>query len=123
MRKEVERGAALRARPEQVGGVRREERDNGGLLVTVSLPRPPWMRWFTVSDTVERSFGLDILGREVYEACDGKTSVKSLIRDFARRHTVTLPEAETSVTQFLKTMMTKGLVMMAVEKSALRGDD
>jgi hypothetical protein len=106
-----------------VPGVRREERDNGGLLVTVSLPRPAWMRWFTVSDTVERSFGLDILGREMYEACDGRTSVKSLIRDFARRHTVTLPEAETSVTQFLKTMMTKGLVMMAVDKSALRDQD
>jgi hypothetical protein len=68
---------------------------------------------------VERSFGLDVLGREVYEACDGRTKVKEIIHGFAKTHRVSLSEAEVSVTTFLKTLMTKGLVYMAVDKNAV----
>ena len=116
---ELDRDAALGAKPEQAPCVRREDREHGRLTVTVMLPRAGFLKWITGSGDVERTFGLDVLGREVYEACDGRTKVKEIIRKFARTHRLSLPEAEVSVTTFLKTMMTKGLVMMAVDKKAL----
>jgi hypothetical protein len=115
----LDRKAALGAKPEQAPYVRREERANGGLTVTVNLPRAGWLKWMSGSGDVERSFGLDVLGREVYEACDGRTRVKEIIHRFARTHSMDVTEAEISVTTFLKTMMTKGLILMAVDKKAL----
>ncbi len=119
---QLDRDAALGAKPEQAPHVRREERDNGGLLVTMALPRAGWLKWVSGSGDVERTFGLDVLGREVYEACDGRTRVREIIRTFARAHRVSITEAEASVTTFLKTMMAKGVVMMAVDKKALMAE-
>jgi len=116
----LDRGAALAARPEAAPLVRCEERENGGALVTVRLARRRWLRWLGGPDEVEQSFGLDALGREVYEACDGKSSVRKIIRDFAARHKVSPAEAEIAVTTFLKTLMAKGLVVMAVDKARVK---
>ena len=113
----MSRDAAMAARPERADAVHAEERPNGGLLVTVRLPKRRFFRWMSTDGTFERSFGLDPLGREVYEACDGRTSVRSLVRQFAAEHSVTKPEAEVAVTTFLKTLVSRGLVNIAVDKA------
>ncbi len=110
------RDIALSARPERTPAVRTTERDNGGLMVVVRLVRRPWLRWFAGrSREFERSYGLDVLGREVYEACDGRTTVKTLMRNFEKRHRVSPAEAETAVAAFLRTLTAKGLVVMALD--------
>ncbi len=114
------RDIALSARPERTPVVRTVERDNGGLMVVIRLVRPPWLRWFgTRPREFERSYGLDVLGREVYEACDGKTTVKTLIQNFERRHHVSPAEAEAAVAAFLRTLMAKGLVVMALDRESV----
>ena len=110
----IDRDQALTARPVQLPVVRTEDRDDGGLLVTVELTRAGWKTWLGAPQKFVRTFGLDTLGREVYEACDGKNSVKRIVRDFAKTHHITVPEAEISVATYLKTLMTKGLIAMGM---------
>lgn len=114
------RDIALSARPERTPVVRTVERDDGGLKVVVRLVRPPWLRWLGGRPReFERTYGLDVLGREVYEACDGRTTVKTLMRNFEKRHHVSPAEAETAVAAFLRTLIAKGLVVMALDREII----
>jgi len=114
--KQLDRERALSGRPTRVPVVRQEERPNGELRVTVRVPRPRWLRWWVGRGEIGLSFDLDYLGREVYEACDGKTNVKTIMRRFAQAHNLGLPEAEISVTSFLQTLMRKSLVAMVLDR-------
>lgn len=111
----ISRDKALSARPQQVPVVRREETD-GELKVTVRLQRPRWQRALGADKEGEHAMILDALGREVYEACDGKQTVRRIVKRFAAVHKVSVPEAEQSVTQYMLTLMKKGLIAMAVDK-------
>lgn len=108
----------MSARPAQAPRVDATQRDDGGLRVTVRLRRPRWQRFLGGQDTMERSFGMDAVGRQVYEWCDGRASVAVLVRRFARDHGVHAAEAEAAVTAFLRTLVNKGLVVMEMDKAA-----
>jgi len=114
-RKVLPRPAALAARPFRLPIVRQEELDHGRLRVTVAVRAPGWVRWLGGPRELERGFGLDPIGRELYQACDGRTDVDSLIRTFSASHHVGLAEAELSVTTFLRTLISRGLIAMAVD--------
>ena len=70
-----------------------------------------------------RSFELDSMGREVYDACDGRRDVNSIIRQFAKAHGLGRAEAEMSVTIFLKMLIGKGLIAMGVPAGREGGED
>lgn len=110
---EFDRKKALAGKPYQAPVVRREEVPDGRVRITVHTVPPKWVRWTSGKDYVEKTYGLDILGREVYEYCDGNSSVKHIIKQFASKHKISQPEAEKCVTSFLKTLIAKGLVVMA----------
>jgi len=110
----ISRASALAAVPIQLPIVCTTPRDDGGIKVTVRFDRPRWHRWLGVTGAVERTFGLDPFGREVYEACDGKRSVRDIVREFSENHKLSGPEAELAVTRFLRTLMSKSLVAVAV---------
>jgi hypothetical protein len=119
--KALDRERALNAKPEKLPRIDAQEDGQNGLKVTVLLEPPAWSRWFGASGHIKRTFQLDYLGREVYEACDGKTTVKALIRSFSNRHGIDLAEAEVSMTSYLQTLMRKGLIAMAVSKQGSSG--
>jgi len=104
----------MSARPRKLPFIRRRDID-GKLHVTVMIARPGWARWLGGPGEIERTLALDSLGREVYDACDGRTSVARIVRDFAARHKVSVAESEVAVTMFLQTLMKKGLVEMAID--------
>ena len=110
----IDREAALSARPAQTPAERVEDRRDGGCLVTIRCLRPRWQRWLGGGPTAARTFGLDAVGREVYEACDGRRSVREIVADFAAAHSVSPAEAELSVTAFLRTLVAKGVAVIAV---------
>jgi hypothetical protein len=120
-RKSIDRDSAMAARPRRLPAVRTQPRDGGGLVVTVELRRPRWQRWLSGSETFEHSFGLDEMGREVYDLCDGKTTVRRMVRRFAGRHRLSEAEAEMAVTAFLKTLTAKGLVGMEIKRPPKKG--
>jgi len=113
------RKAAMQGRPTQIPRVKTETRDNGGALVTVLLDSPRWVRFIGGKSKVERSYGLDRFGMQVYEACDGKTSVQRIVKRFAAGNGLGLAEAELAVSRFLKTLMAKGLIVMEVSKDGV----
>ena len=113
----LDRDRALGAKPERALAVSSEKADDGGLTLVVELEPKKWLRWLGVSGKVRRTFGLDALGAEVYNACDGKTTVRSIVRRFAKEHKISVAEAEISVTQYLQTLVSKALVLIAVDRA------
>ena len=111
----LDRNSAMNARPVRLAAVNTEEK-GGKLHVTVEYNRPVWQRAFGAVGKYKRTYALDDYGREVYEYCDGKSSTTKLARKFSERHSISRPEAELAVTSFLKTLVGKGLVAMAVAK-------
>ena len=112
----LDRGRAMTARPEQTPVISSEKHSDGGVTLVIDLEPQKWLSWFTRTEKVRRSFRLDKLGAEVYYACDGKMGVRALIKRFARDHKLSLAEAEMSVTQYLKTLVAKGLIVIAIDR-------
>lgn len=114
------RKAAMQGRPMQIPPVKIETRDKGGAMITVMLDSPRWVRLIGGKRKAERSYGLDRFGMQVYEACDGKTSVRRIVKRFAADNGLGPAEAELAVSRFLKTLMAKGLIVMEVSKDSVR---
>jgi len=115
LRSPAARAAALHARPRQNPPVKTEEKGEK-LYVTIRFKRPGWQELLGAHETAERTFGLDEYGRGVYESCDGKLTVEKIVKRFADRNRISVPEAEMAVTKFMRTLMTKGLIAMEMEK-------
>lgn len=109
------RNAALDAVPRRLPVVRAKA-ENGKLRVTVKMRPGRWQRFLGAGATIDRTFGLDKYGQQVYEACDGARSVSQIISLFAHQTHVSLPEAETAVTKFVHTLLCKALVAIEMEK-------
>ena len=107
----VTRTIAFQGRPVRTP-VLRAEAAGAGLRLTVQCRRPRWQALLGAQTLCEHTFELDALGREVYGACDGNASVAAIVRDFAARHRVSEGEAEMAVAQYLRTLMTRGLIVM-----------
>lgn len=112
----INREVALKARPEQLPTVSREEISPNELKIKVRLKRVSWQTFLGAGPEVEKTFLLDKFGREVYEFCDGKTTVEKIVKKFADNHKVSIAEAEKSITTFLKTLMSKGMVAMVIDR-------
>ena len=97
----------------------REPATDGGLRVTVEYERPAWQRRLGAGARGRRTFELDPLGHEVYATCDGTRTVGHLIRDFAALHRVSLAEAEISITSYLRTLTTKGIVALVAPETSV----
>jgi len=65
---------------------------------------------------MSKTFELDELGKFVYDACDGKASVRQLIRKLAKQYNLNQREAEVATVAFLKTLTSKGLIAITMEK-------
>jgi hypothetical protein len=115
-RPRLNREAAMSARPERVPTLSVTERPDGGVQIKLEVFRRPIWGVLGRAGKTERSYRLDPLGFEVYEACDGKTTVKGIVSGFQRRHKLSRSEAEVAVTTFLKTLVSKGLIAVAVDK-------
>ena len=114
----ITRERAFAARPVKTRVLGMEQVGKGDVRIRVMLAPRAWLRFLGAPREVERAFVLDPLGLEVYNVCDGATPVGDIVAGFARRHQVSSAEAERSVTTFLKTLMKKGLVVMAMEDPA-----
>ena len=111
----LDRETAMGGFPLQLPTKRVEEKD-GKLYVTIEFRRPRWQQILGADEVCERTFGLDPYGREVFDACDGKTNVDKIVKRFARNHHISVAEAEVSVSTFLKTLMSRGMVGIELEK-------
>jgi hypothetical protein len=63
----------------------------------------------------EKNFELDYFGSEIYDACNGQIDVQTVIKKFAAAHNLSWAEAEIAVTKFLRTLMSRGLIVMLMD--------
>jgi hypothetical protein len=112
----INRETALDARPVRRAALETARDADGALRLAFDFARPSWQCRLGAPAKARRTFVLDELGAEVYELCDGKNSVGSIAEMFAVRHKVSLGEAEHSVSEYLKTMLKKGIIMMEVDR-------
>ena len=93
-----------------VDGVMADAADGGGRL-TVPLRQRRWAGWLLrVPPGATKTFELDALGRMVWDACDGRTTVQQIGRRLAKRYRLSDREAQVSTEAFLATLARRGLV-------------
>jgi hypothetical protein len=109
------RHASMAAIPLQIPPRRVKDKDEKR-YITVTFERRGWQRALGSARTCERTFGIDAYGQAVYDACDGQQCVEQIIRGFAKSQRISIPEAEMAVTSFLRLLMKKGLLVMAIEE-------
>jgi hypothetical protein len=98
-----------------------ETRDNGRLVLILSLKPARWTRLIGQSPDIPvlRRFELDDLGRYVWEKSATSPTVEQLIRRFAADQQVNVREAEVSITSFIRMLMKRGLVGVVAPDTAL----
>ncbi len=101
-------------RPHVMSGIRIEEEAGGTLKILIRFQRSKWQKWLGAPPDYQRQYQLDGLGREVFDACDGRTPVSRIVERFAAAHSLNVTEAEIAVTRYLKTLMMKRIIGMEI---------
>ncbi|MEO6435978.1 MAG: PqqD family protein, partial [Tepidisphaeraceae bacterium] len=70
-------------------------------------------RILRVPEWATKTFELDELGKFVWDACDGETTVAQLIRRLAKQYNLNEREAEVATLAFLNTLARRGLIGVA----------
>jgi len=92
--------------------------DSGVILLSYPETLKPWFAGILRKIKKEaelrrmRKLQLDILGTEVWDLVDGKSTVMEIIDLFAELHQLYHKEAEVSVIQFLRELGRRGIVGM-----------
>ena len=69
----------------------------------------------------KRSLVLDEIGAQVWEMCDGRTTVEAMVKRLSAIHKLNFKEAEVSLLAYLKKLGQKRLVGFVVAKDDLPG--
>ena len=106
---------ALGAKPIRVVDAKLQPTDKGGAKVTVKLKNRGWAGViFRMPEGATKTFEMDEMGVMVWDQCDGKTSVRQIIRKLAGKYGINLREAEVPTLKFLETLVKRGLVGMTL---------
>ncbi|MHC4717347.1 MAG: PqqD family protein [Planctomycetota bacterium] len=117
-KKKVDRRMAvsqfLAAVPHQNTAIKTEPRAEG-VLVSVPVRRPGWLippiSW-VLPWSQHRRVELDAAGSEVLDMVDGRRTVEDIVETFAGNHKLTFRESQVAVTQFLRQLVQRGIVVI-----------
>jgi hypothetical protein len=102
-------------------------RDDEG-LITLNITRRDDLKTRLLSVLFpipkKRRISLDDLGSEVWELCDGETSLEGMTRAIAKKHKLSLKEAQQPLMKFLNDLAARGFIGFQVqsEESENSGD-
>jgi len=93
--------------------------DGRSLVVEVELryegPMLIMHKLFKLRD--RKQYALDAAGKQVYESIDGRKSFKQLIDEFGAHHKLTFFESRALLMQYIRILMNRGIVVVAIKKS------
>ena len=116
-RKVIGKEELLRARPYRNDSLTSERGDNGETLVVFKRKRTllVWIlaRFFHLPE--EKKITLDRIGSEVWGLCDGKNTVKEIVKEFGERHSLDTRDAERSLTAYLGELSRRGMLGLKEE--------
>jgi len=87
----------------------------GGAIVSVPVRRPGWLippiswllRWSRY-----RKVELDRAGTETLDLVDGRRTVEEIVETFGRNHKLSFRESQVAVTQFLRQLVQRGIIVV-----------
>ena len=101
----------MEARPVRLPGAEFVAGDGGGGRVTVAVKATGWgQALLRMPAEGKKTFELDAIGAFVWDSCDGKTSVKQIIKKVAKRYDLNLRAAQVPTMKFLEMLAKRGLI-------------
>ncbi len=112
------RDQSRRSKPIAHEYIRRKELTNGKVRLTFLVPsRGVAKLLLRLPEKVEKTIELDAIGVEIFDLCDGETTVDQIVGKYSKTYKVDRHEAEIAVTTFMRTLVQRGLITMMVPKS------
>lgn len=117
----IGREAMLKSKPARNEALEWEKSEDEE--VTITLTRSDdWKvkvlsKVFWIPD--RRTLVLDQIGAQIWDMCDGKTTVDAMIRKLSKKHKLNLKEAEVSLLTYLQSLGKKRLIGFVVDKQDL----
>ena len=111
----------LRARPIRNAAAELERAEDGAVRITVRKRPPRWLTplaWVFRPHLTDR-YELDALGAQVWSLCDGQRSVEQIVDACSGEFELTFHEARAAVTGYLRDLVRRGVVAMAMSEDAL----
>lgn len=91
--------------------------DGTDLVLSVPTKRPaylvPPLSWL-IRPPSHRKLHIDRTAADLWQWCDGKKNVEEIIDLFAEKHNLTFHESRVSVTSYLKELLKRGALAVAV---------
>lgn len=116
-----QRARSLQARVRRNGNVRFRLNGQGRAILTHRVPRPSRLRFLRLigglsagSGEIEKNVELDLIGTLVWESCEREPRVCDLIESVRARFKISYREAELSVTEFIRSMGSRGLLSVVL---------
>ncbi len=110
---------AIPVRNEAVGA--KESSQRVQLKIVKKRPRflvPP-LSWI-ISPRLHKTLELDRIGSEIFRLCDGCRRVEQIVDAFGQAHGLSFHEARAAVTDYLRILVQKGVLVMArVQKDGI----
>ena len=98
-----------------------ERLDDDHVVITVPLKKKWFMgrpfTWF-MPIRPQRRIELDALGAEVWDLCNNRRNMEQIIETFAQRHQLSFHEARLSVSTFMRSLVERGCIVMAIPDKA-----
>ena len=113
---QLSRTEALKYTPVKSHQIKETRLESGGLIIEYPLAVRPWIAAVArrlggnQDRKLTKKLQLDALGTSVWDLVDGRRSVGSIIRIFAKTHRLENKEAEVSVTSFIRQLGQRGLL-------------
>ena len=93
--------------------------ESGLVTVTVKHIKPEYMippfSW-VVHFSPKKDITLDKLGSQLWKLCNGRNTVENIIDKFKDAHELTFHEARTSVVEYLKKLIQRGVVAVIIQE-------
>jgi len=88
-----------------------------GIVIQVPNQKAPYMvppiTWILQPQS-HRKLLLDTLGSEIYLQCKNETTVESIVEKFRIRHNLTFHEARVSVSQYIRLLVERSVLVLSV---------
>ncbi len=95
------------------------DEESGLVTVTVKNIKPDYMippfSW-VVHFSPKKDITLDKLGSQLWKLCNGRNTVENIIDKFKDAHELTFHEARTSVVEYLKKLIQRGVVAVIIQE-------
>lgn len=112
----------LNSRPTRNEALAWEKNDAGEVRITVTRQETWRVRLLSKVFYIprQRTITLDEVGTQVWEQCNGRTTVAELIERLSERYQLNRKEAEVSLLAYLKTLAQKRFIGFAVADAKAR---